>query len=59
MIGMPQIKFSCDEYNEKGLQINYKIEITPQYKGDVFILVQVPSYIEKYVEKTQLRKIRL
>lgn len=58
MIGMPQIKFSCDEYNEKGLQINYKIEITPQYKGDVFILVQVPSYIEKYVEKTQLRKIR-
>ncbi len=57
MIGMPQIKFSCDEYNEKGLQINYKIEITPQYKGDVFILVQVPRYIEKYVEKTQLKKI--
>lgn len=59
MLEMPEIKFTCDDFNEHDLSIKYQIEITPNQIGDVFYSVQLPSYIEKSViNKDVLHKVK-
>lgn len=53
MIGMPEVRFSCDNYNSNDLEINYKIEITAEEKGDVFFAVQLPNYVANYVKNLE------
>lgn len=59
MLGMPKIDFTCDDYDKEKLKIKYKIVITPQMKGDVFLGVQLPTYVEKSsdlpIEVTRIR----
>ncbi len=59
MAGMPDIEFTCDEYDVERLKIHYKIQITPKSKGDVFLGVQLPTYVEKSVDTpSEIKKIR-
>ncbi|MFH5810888.1 hypothetical protein [Companilactobacillus sp. FL22-1] len=59
MTGMPYIEFTCDDYNKKDLSINYKISVTSQESGDVFIGIQLPSYVEGYVKnKLSIQKLK-
>lgn len=59
MLEMPEINFTCDEFNEHDLSIKYQIEIIPKQLGDVFYSAQLPSYIEKSViNKDTLHRIK-
>ena len=50
MVGMPEVRFSCDNYNSNDLEINYRIEITAKEKGDVFFAIQLPNYVANSVK---------
>lgn len=59
MAGMPEVEFTCDSYDKERLKIKYKIVITPQHKGDVYLGVQLPTYVEKSSNITpELKKVR-
>lgn len=49
MLGMPQIEFECDKYNETNgkLIINYRGNITFNTFGDVFYTILLPNSISK------------
>ncbi len=59
MSEMPNIVFTCADYNEDGFKINYSIRIAPKQKGDVFWAIQLPEYVEKYSNtRRELHKIK-
>jgi hypothetical protein len=58
MIGMPEVNFTCDERDEGSYEINYTGEIIPSETGEIFIGIQLPSYIEEYLD-TPLKLLRI
>ncbi|MGX7107900.1 hypothetical protein [Facklamia miroungae] len=59
MIGMPEVEFTCDNYDQERLKIKYKIVITPQNKGDVYLGIQLPTYVENSSNlSAELKRIR-
>ncbi|TMR44558.1 hypothetical protein [Streptococcus pseudopneumoniae] len=59
MTGMPEVDFMCDNYDRERLRIKYKIVITPQHRGDVYLGVQLPTYVEKSSNTSpELKRIR-
>ncbi|MDO4595353.1 MAG: hypothetical protein Q4B52_08250 [Tissierellia bacterium] len=59
MRGMPTVNFTCDEYDKEPLVIHYQIVVTPKYRGDIFLGVQLPTYVaQSVVSSPRLIKVR-
>lgn len=59
MDGMPEVDFTCDDYDREELKIKYRIAITPKNTGDVYLGVQLPTYVENSSNlSSDLKRIR-